>query len=174
MTFRVVIGCDPGQSGALALLADGQPAGFIDMPTMARAAGGNEVNAAELAASLRGVMHSHRGAYIIAIVEAVSAMPGNGASSMFRFGESFGVLKGVLGALSIPYQLVHPQTWKRKLTLIGSDKDAARTMAIRLFPQIAMDLARKKDIGRADALLVARYGELIEVVGPSEESRRAG
>jgi crossover junction endodeoxyribonuclease RuvC len=167
MTFRVTIGCDPGQSGALAILADGVPAGFIDMPTMARTnGGGEEVNGAELAARVRGLFLQHQGAHFFAVVEAVAAMPGQGGSGMFRFGESFGILKGVLASLGVGYTLVRPQKWKGYFGLTGKAetsqekaalKDKARTMALQRFPQLAIELARKKDVGRADALMLALY-----------------
>lgn len=162
MTLRLIIGCDPGQTGCLALLADGEPSGFIDMPTMPRKAGGFEVNAASLAAKVRGCMQKHPGAHVLAVVEQVSAMKGQGVSSMFRFGQSDGVLRGVLGALGIGYVEVHPQSWKRHFGLWGTEKDAARSLAIRRFPSVADELARKKDIGRADALLLALWAENTE------------
>jgi len=162
MTFRVTLGVDPGQTGAVAILADGRSEGFIDMPIMTRKAGGHEVNAAELAARLRGVLQQHPGAYFIAIVEAVSAMPKQGSSSGFRFGESFGYVKGVLATLGIPYRLVPPQMWKKHLRLTGCDKDAARTMVIQRFPEVAESVKRKKDVGRADSLLIALWGEMKE------------
>lgn len=164
MTLRLTLGVDPGQTGAIAMLADGRCAGFIDMPTSARKAGGNEVNGLQLAAQLRGVLQTHQGAYVVAIMEAVSAMPQQGVSSVFRFGESFGVVKGVLAALGIGYVLVPPQMWKRHLRLTGCDKDAARTLVIQRFPEAAPSMQRKKDVGRADALLIAHWGELTEQV----------
>lgn len=164
MTNRLTLGCDPGQTGAIAILADGEVAGFIDMPTMLRKAGGREVNALSLAAQLRGVLQTHRGAYVVAILESVHAMPRQGSSSGFRFGESFGIVKGVLAALGIGYVLVPPQMWKRHLRLTGCDKDAARTLVIQRFPQAAPSMTRKKDIGRADALLLAHWGETTEQV----------
>ena len=168
MTHRLVIGIDPGQSGAVALLADGVPGGFIDMPTMARKAGGNEIDAVTLAEQLRHAMYGgHGGAYRVAVLEAVSAMPKQGVTSTFRFGESFGVVKGVLGALRIPLVLVPAATWKRHLGLWGADKDYARTLAITRFPSMAEQLFRKKDVGRADALLIAHWAELTEAVGPA-------
>jgi crossover junction endodeoxyribonuclease RuvC len=116
---------------------------------------------------LRGVLHEAGAARVRAYVEQVNAMPsipgpdgvrrGMGSSSAFRFGESFGVLKGVLAALGIRYELIAPQTWKKSQGLTGSEKDYARTVAIRTFPDMATHLARKKDIGRADALLIARH-----------------
>jgi len=163
MTLRLVLGCDPGQSGAIAVLADGEPTGFIDMPTMPRKAGGHEVNAASLAAQLRGILQQHRGAHVMAVLELVNAMPpkvrgrSQGISSAFRFGQSDGILRGVLAALGIGYITVSPVKWKNHYGLTGQDKDAARTLAIRRFPSVADRLARKKDGGRADALLIALW-----------------
>lgn len=164
MTLRLTIGIDPGQTGCIAAIADGQPAGFIDMPTVPRRAGGLQVDAATLAASLRGLMHAHSGAYIQAVIEQVNAMPKQGGSSIFRFGQSDGIVRGVLGALNIGYIEVPPQVWKRYLRLTGSDKDAARTHVIQRYPHLAAQLARKKDVGRADALLIALWAELAEQV----------
>jgi hypothetical protein len=164
VTFRLTLGIDPGMSGAIAVVADGEPTQFIDMPTMARPKSGNEINTAELSARLRGLLQQYSGAYVIAILENVHAMPGQGVSSTFRFGESFGCIKGVLGALAIPYKMVEPTVWKRKFGLLGKEKDFARTNAIQMFPSIAGHLARKKDGGRADALLMARWAHETEQV----------
>lgn len=170
MTHRLVIGIDPGQSGALAFLADGKFHRFIDMPTMPRKAGGNEVDAIALARAIRASLAQHPGAYQVAVLEAVSAMPKQGVSGVFRFGESFGVVKGILGALSLPLFLVPPVTWKKRLGLAGAEKDLARTLAIQRFPDVAGELTRKKDIGRADALLIAHWAELTEAIGPTREA----
>ena len=83
-------------------------------------------------------------------------MPGQGVSSMFGFGVSYGILQGVIASLGIPSVLVTPQRWKKAAGLMGKPKDYARTLAQRLYP--AAELSRKKDIGRADAILIARYG----------------
>src|SRR5579883_2085242 len=136
MTFRLTIGVDPGCGGALAFVADGVAIALHDMPVMPRKAGGMQVNAAELAALLRGTFHAHAGAYIVAVLEAVSAMPGQGVSSMFRFGESYGVVRGVLGTLGIGIVPALPQVWKRRMGLTGADKDVARTVAIERFPAL--------------------------------------
>lgn len=164
MTLRLTIGCDPGQTGAVAVLADGAIDRFIDMPTSARRAGGQQVNGATLAEALRETLAAHPGASVLAVVEQVNAMPKQGSASGFRFGQSDGVLRGVLGALRIPMIEVPPQMWKRHLRLTGCDKDAARTMAIQRFPEAAPKLARKKDIGRADAVLVALWATITEQV----------
>lgn len=172
MTNRLILGIDPGATGAIAILADGDPAGFIDMPIVPRETSGNEVNGKALAASLRGVMQQHPGAFMLAVMERVNAMPsfsrdgaerrGMGSQSSFNFGESFGIVKGVLAALGVSYSLVHPQTWKRRLALTGKEKDAARALAVATFPGAAHNLQRKKDIGRADALCIAHWAELTE------------
>lgn len=167
MTLRLVLGVDPGQTGAIAVLADGEFRGASDMPTMPRRAGGNEIDCVSLAVSLRATLAMHPGAYHIAVVEAVSAMPKQGVSSVFRFGESFGAIKGILGALRVPTVLVPAATWKRHLGLWGAEKDVARSVAIQRFPDAAAVLQRKKDVGRADALLIAHWAELTEAVGPA-------
>jgi hypothetical protein len=162
MTLRLTLGCDPGQTGCVALLADGEPAGFIDMPTMPRAAGGHEVNAAVLAAKIRGALQAHAGAAVLGVCEQVGSMPRQGLASTFRFGQSDGILRGVLGALGIGYITVAPVKWKNYYGLRGQEKDAARSLAIRRFPSVAAELARKKDCGRADALLLALWAEATE------------
>jgi crossover junction endodeoxyribonuclease RuvC len=174
MTFRITLGIDPGQTGAIAVIADGQPVQFIDMPTMPRSTTGNEINAAQLAALMRGVMNAHHGAHILTIVESVHSMPSMSAPSVFKFGESFGVLKGVLGSLGIGFRLVQPEKWKKHFRIQRSKdereamgqaayKDLSRTVAIQRFPHLAADLARKKDGGRADALLMALWAAETEL-----------
>lgn len=166
MTFRLTIGIDPGQTGALAVVADGEWRQFIDMPVMPRAGGsGMHINGALLAAEIRNVLALHPGAYIMAVLEEVGAMPKQGVTSTFRFGEGFGVVRGVLGALGVPFVMVRPDRWKRSLRLAGQAKDAARTHAIQLFPTAAGQLSRKKDCGRADALLIAHWAHQTEQIG---------
>lgn len=151
---KMIVGIDPGQTGALAFMRGGKVEAVSDMPTMGRLHGkGQAVNAAELASIL--LEQKPR----LAILEAVSAMPGQGVSSTFRFGESFGVVMGVLGALQIPVKFASPQTWKKRAGLTGKEKDAARTMAIMLHPEASDQLTRKKDCGRADAILIAKFGQ---------------
>lgn len=164
MTLRLTLGIDPGQTGALAALADGRPVAFVDMPTMTRKAGGQQIDAQALAARIRELLADHPGAYPFAALEQVSAMPGQGVTSMFRFGQADGAVRGVLGALGIGFIEVQPQTWKRYLRLTGADKDAARTLAIQRYPEAAEYLRRKKDVGRADALLIATWAVLTEQV----------
>lgn len=160
MSGVVRIGIDPGQTGAIAVFFEGQVIAVHDMPVMARAHGsGNEINTAELAEIISGIkLEAGYSEYPVhALIEAVAAMPGQGVSAMFRFGESFGAVKGVLSALGIPYGLITPQRWKKHYGLIGKDKDAARTLAITRHPEIASSLKRIKDHGRADAILIAAF-----------------
>lgn len=167
MTLRLILSIDPGQSGAVAALADGEFAGFADMPTSARKAGGEIIDPQQLGAAVRGLVMQHPGAHRLAVIEKVGAMPGQGGTGMFRFGQSDGMARGVIGCLNIPLIEVAPMKWKRHFGLVGTkeapiDKDCARTLAIQRFPSAAQFLQRKKDIGRADALLIALWAHATE------------
>ncbi len=144
-------GIDPGILGAIAFLNESNNViDIFDMPTMMMNKKKQQVNAAEVAR----ILAKHN--ISIVYLELVSAMPGNGSVSMFNFGMSFGVVKGVCAALEIPLVLVSPSVWKKSAGLTGKEKDYARTLAIQLYP--GLDLGLKKHIGRAEALLIARYG----------------
>lgn len=164
MTLHLILGIDPGQTGAVALLADGEPAGFIDMPTIPRRAGGEQIDAVTLGDRIREAIGQHPGANLYAVIEQVNALPKQGSASGFRFGQSDGMARGVIGALRVPLVEVPPGTWKKYLRLTGAEKDAARAYALQRFPQLADDLRRKKDIGRADGLLIALWAYLTEQV----------
>ena len=134
----------------------------MDMPVMEKTHGkGQQVNAAILADNIRHCQAIAEGKScgLKAYVEQVSAMPGNGVTAMFSFGESFGIIKGVLGTLSISTKYARPTQWKKRAGLQGKPKDAARALVIQQHPEIAGQLTRKKDCGRADAILIARFGE---------------
>jgi crossover junction endodeoxyribonuclease RuvC len=156
----VIIGVDCGQTGAIAAYDGTIITGLIDMPTMARLHGkGQQVDPYTLATDILDLCGCMRpGDTVTAVIEAVSAMPGQGVSSMFRFGESVGVVLGVLGALQMPVRWVTPQRWKKAAGIVGKDKDAARSMAIQLHPEVADMLTRKKDHNRGEAILIARFG----------------
>ena len=149
----LIIGIDPGASGAIVMLEDDQPIEWMAMPTM-KVGAATRVNAAELSYFLdqgRHVDHVY--------IEAVHAMPKQGVTSMFNFGHSCGVIMGVLGVYDYPHTLVTPQKWKKAAGLIGTDKDAARARAIQLWPTWR-DLDKKgKGQALADAALIARYGK---------------
>lgn len=149
------IGIDPGLSGAIVIIQDGQPIEWTAMPTM-KTGSANRVNASALAAFIRP--HLYGDEKIFAYVELVSSMPNQGVASMFSFGHSAGVIQGVLGAFEIPVTMVTPSMWKKRAGLIGQDKDAARVKAIQMYPHWR-DLDKKgKGQALADATLIAVYG----------------
>jgi len=145
----MLLGVDPGLSGALVILDKGEPVEWMLMPTIVVGTA-KRVSAPTLAAWMRKFEIER------AAVEQVGAMPGQGVSSMFSFGHSAGVIQGVLGALEIPVLMVTPQTWKKAAGLSGTDKDAARSRALQIWPWWrALD---KKGEGQAlaDAALIGR------------------
>jgi crossover junction endodeoxyribonuclease RuvC len=152
-------GIDPGAtSGALALLTeDLKLVEALDMPTLLNGKK-QEVNAAELGKILRTWYSVSQGNLTI-YLEAVHSMPAQGVSSVFGFGDSFGCIRGVCGALMIPLVRIQPQAWKKRCSLIGKPKDAARTLAQQYYPEAELNL--KKHTGRADAILIARFGWLV-------------
>ena len=154
------IGIDPGITGAIAILKDDLTCiEVIDMPAMALGVNHQQVNAAELAKIIAYRARKTDVSETSVFLEQVNAMPGQGVTSMFNFGMSYGIVIGVCAALGFPLVLVRPTAWKKIAGLIGKPKDAARTLAQQLYPEL--DLARKKDVGRADALLIARFGAFV-------------
>ena len=152
----VILGIDPGCSGALVLITE--QGGYIDhlnMPTI-KVGTKSRVNGAAAAAWLRQYQINE------AFLEQVGAMPGQGTASMFTFGHAAGVAEGLLQGLNIPYTLVTPQAWKKAAGLIGSDKDAASSRAIQLYPELRFLDAKAKGQAIADALLIARFGSGIK------------
>jgi len=146
---------DPGITGAVALLDHRKHEVLIeDMPTVTMKISGrnrNRIVEPVLAAVLREWALTRD---IFAVIEQVGAMPGQGVTSTFTFGMSFGICTGVLAGLNIPSETVRPQEWK-KLVRVPRGKDASRAMAARLFPRQAALFARKRDDGRSDAVLLA-------------------
>lgn len=150
--MTAILGIDPGCSGALVIVTE--QGGYIDhlpMPTI-KVGTKSRVNGAAVAAWVQqyGITHAY--------LEQVGAMPGQGTASMFTFGHAAGVAEGILQGLNIPYTLVTPQAWKKSAGLIGSDKDAARSRAIQLYPELRALDAKAKGQAIADALLIARFG----------------
>lgn len=143
----MIIGIDPGATGAIALLDnDGQLLEVHDMPY---------ADGAVLAPVLAELLLTGRGSRR-ALVERAQSMPGMGVSGAFRYGTGYGVVLGVLGALSIPVETVHPSTWKRAMGL-NANKGACRRRAVEVWPDHAALFARAKDDGRAEAALLARH-----------------
>lgn len=151
------IGIDPGLTGAIALMNEGYADPLVwDMPTVANGKGvvKYEVDPVGLAHIVEGFVGF--GASRV-ILERTNAMPGQGVASMFSMGVSRGVVLGVLGSMRLPYEEVAPSQWKKHFGLIGADKDMSRRLALQLYPQLAKQLARKKDHNRAEAVLLATY-----------------
>lgn len=164
--LRVTFGVDPGMTGAIVTLLDGEPGPMIDMPVM-DGGKGREVDARAVAMFVRRIRAEHPGAHYVASIERVRAMPNKqgsevrkmGAQSSFNFGDGFGQLKSVFRVLGIPLVLVEAASWKRANGLQGQGKDAARELALVRFPSAAAELRRKKDGGRADALWIALFAD---------------
>jgi len=159
-TSRLIFAVDPGLKGAVAALADGLPCGVLDMPTM-EVDGRPEIDARAIAVFIRERRGAHPGAEVLACIERVRAMPAQGrkqgAQSSMNFGDNYGKAKAVLELLGIPTIRAEPLSWKRRFGLVGQDKDACRLLAIQRFPAAAHYLTRKKDDGRADALMIGLW-----------------
>lgn len=151
----IVLGIDPGLSGALAFYDTVSEALVVmDMPTVEVTRNGKSKR--EVSPALVADMVAGKGVEK-AFMERVSAMPGQGVSSMFSFGRSSGVVEGVLAAYEIPTTLVTPQAWMKAMG-VRAGKDGSRERAMQLFPQYSMTFSRKKDDGRSDAALIAKFG----------------
>ncbi|MBA1338758.1 MAG: crossover junction endodeoxyribonuclease RuvC [Pelagibacterales bacterium] len=152
----IIIGIDPGISGAISVIENKKILEVYDTPTMIDGKKNKkQINSAQVTNIIRDRIKD--GKEIIVVVEQVNAMPGQGVTSMFNFGQSFGVIKGICAALSLPIYFVRPTKWKKHFNLIKTNKDASRTKVIEAYPEISSKLHRKKDSNRADAILIALY-----------------
>ena len=152
----IIIGIDPGVSGGISILENKKVIEVYDMPTMIDGKKNKrQVNGAQVANIIKEKLGDNK--ETVVVVEHVNAMPGQGVTSMFNFGQSFGVIKGICSALSLPIYFVRPTKWKRHFNLIKTNKDASRTKAIEIYPGISHKISRKKDSNKADAILIARY-----------------
>ena len=168
----IIIGIDPGCSGAIVVLKDtGEYVAHIEMPTV-KDGKSSRVNAAAVGAFIRDTINAqpiHHMSLCHAFIEKVGAMPKQGVASMFTFGDACGVVRGVVAGAGIPYTMITPQAWKKSAGLIGSEKDAARSRAIQLYPNLRALDAVGKGQALADALLIARHGR-IHLGEPDKES----
>ena len=153
-----IIGIDPGISGAICFFNDGKIIDVIEMPSMSEGKKNKkQVNGNQLYNEIKFHISQINQQEISVVVEHVTAMPGQGVTSMFNFGQSFGILKGLCSAMQLPVYFVRPAKWKKYFSLINSEKDASRTRAIEIFPYFSSQLARKKDSNKADAILLASF-----------------
>ena len=154
----LIIGIDPGISGSICFFEDGKILDVIEMPTMTEGKKNKkQVNGSQIYNEILKKVNKLETNDIRVIVEQVSAMPGQGVTSMFNFGQSFGILKGICSAMQLPIYFVRPAKWKKYFNLINSEKDASRTRAIEIFPYFSSQLSKKKDSNKADAILIASF-----------------
>ena len=152
----IIFGVDPGISGAISVLENKKVLDVFEMPTMIDGKKNKkQVNGSQVTNIIKEKIDTEK--EIAVVVEHVNAMPGQGVTSMFNFGQSFGVIKGICSALSLPIYFVRPTKWKKHFNLINTNKDASRTKVIEVYPKISSKLHRKKDSNKADAILIARY-----------------
>ena len=154
----LIIGIDPGISGSICFFEDGVIKDVIEMPTMTDGKKNKkQVNGSQIFNEISERIKKTDKRNIKVVIEQVSAMPGQGVTSMFNFGQSFGILKGICSAMRLSMYFVRPAKWKKYFNLINSEKDASRTRAIEIFPYFSTKLSRKKDSNKADAILIASF-----------------
>tara|TARA_B100000900_G_scaffold373539_1_gene354154 strand:+ start:2801 stop:3298 length:498 start_codon:yes stop_codon:yes gene_type:complete len=154
----LIIGIDPGISGSICFYENGKILEVLEMPTMTDGKKNKkQVNGAQIYNEILKRINKTEKQTIRVIIEQVSAMPGQGVTSMFNFGQSFGILKGICSAMQLPMFFVRPAKWKKYFGLINSEKDASRTKAIEMFPYFSSQLSKKKDSNKADAILIASF-----------------
>ena len=154
----LIIGIDPGISGSICFLDNGKILDVIEMPIMTDGKKNKkQVNGSQVYNEITKRIKQFEKNQIRVVIEHVSAMPGQGVTSMFNFGQSFGILKGICTAMQLPMYFVRPAKWKKYFNLLNSEKDASRTRAIEIFPYFSSQLSRKKDSNKADAILIASF-----------------
>ena len=156
--LMLIIGIDPGISGSICFFDNGRIIKVIEMPTMTDGKKNKkQVNGAQIYLEILDGIKNYDKKDIKIVIEQVSAMPGQGVTSMFNFGQSFGILKGICSAMQLSMYFVRPAKWKKYFNLINSEKDASRTRAIEIFPYFSSQLSKKKDSNKADAILIASF-----------------
>ena len=154
----LIIGIDPGISGSICFFNEGKIIDVVEMPTMIEGKKNKkQVNGAQIFNEISAKIKELEKKDIKIVIEQVSAMPGQGVTSMFNFGQSYGILKGICSAMQLPMYFVRLAKWKKYFNLINSEKDASRTRAIEIFPYFSSQLSRKKDSNKADAILLASF-----------------
>ena len=154
--MKIIIGIDPGLNGAIAIMEGLKVKDIFDMPVMSEGKKSKrQLNSALLVILLKEKIRNLEDVSIV--VEQVNAMPGQGVTSMFNFGQSFGAIKGICAALNLPIFFVRPSKWKKHYDLINSSKDASRTKVIEMYPSLSDKLSKKKDVNKSDAILIARF-----------------
>ena len=154
----LIIGIDPGISGAICFFENGEVKEILDIPNMAEGKKNKrQINGPQIYNEISKRIINISKKEVVVVIEQVAAMPGQGVTSMFNFGQSFGVLKGICSAMQLSMHFVRPAKWKKYFNLIKTKKDASRTKVIEIFPYISSQLSRKKDSNKADAILIASF-----------------
>ena len=154
----LIIGIDPGISGSICFFEDGKIIDVVEMPTMTEGKKNKrQVNGSQIYNEISKRAKNFDKQNVRVIIEQVSAMPGQGVTSMFNFGQSYGILNGICSAMQLPMYFVRPAKWKKYFNLLNSEKDASRTKAIEIFPYFSSQLSKKKDSYKADAILIASF-----------------
>jgi crossover junction endodeoxyribonuclease RuvC len=152
----IIFSIDPGVSGAICVFKDQNVLDIYDVPTMIEGKKNKrQINSAQVTYIFKSFINGDE--KVSVIVEQVNAMPGQGVTSMFNFGQSFGIIKGICAALGFSIYFVRPAKWKKHFNLIGSVKDASRTKVIEIFPSLSPKITKKKDSNKADAILIGKY-----------------
>ena len=143
----LIIGIDPGISGSICFFEEGKILDVVEMPTMTEGKKNKkQVNGPQVYNEILKRINKIEKQHIRVVIEQVSAMPGQGVTSMFNFGQSFGILKGICSAMQLSLYFVRPAKWKKYFGLINSEKDASRTKAIEIFPYFSSQLSKKKTL----------------------------
>lgn len=159
----IIAGVDPGFSGAIAIISNkGNIPIAFNVPLIKGVKGKkDEINEVELRKILSSTYDGESINHVF--IESVHSMPKQGVSSMFRFGMSWGLVRGICGGLQIPYTLIPSQVWKKAImgdVVKSGDKVKDKYLSVvkveELFPDVSLPL--KKDHGKADAILLAEYG----------------
>jgi crossover junction endodeoxyribonuclease RuvC len=145
----VIVGIDPGVTGAIAWYSGGTILGVADLPV---------IDSRLIGSQLAKMMRYPEYDILAVFIENTQPMPKNGSIASFKLGLNTGIAIGVVEALGLPLYRPRPAEWKRWTGLIGKDKDAARGLAIERWPDHSSSLARVKDHNRAEAMLIAAYG----------------
>ena len=140
----IIVGIDPGLTGAIAILDNKKVISLFDMPVMAEGKKNKmQLNSAQLV-NILSEYKKRKDDEVSVVVEQVNAMPGQGVTSMFNFGQTFGAIKGVCAAMGLPIFFVRPSKWKKHFELINASKDSSRTKAIEMYPSLSNQLTKKK------------------------------
>ena len=159
----LIIAIDPGINGAISIIENKKIIEVYDTPTMIDGKKNKrQINGAQVTNIFKERLNAEK--EVVVVVEHVNAMPGQGVTSMFNFGQSYGVIKGICSAMQLPIYFISPSKWKKYYNLIKTSKDASRAKVIEIFPYISSKLQKKKDSNKAEAILIASFFNNTQVI----------